>query len=190
MTMLEKKELQSTSSVWVRHRSKLIIGLVLAQLIFLIGISLSYYAVGWYGKEIRLQTVPIDPTDLLYGDYVILKYDVNQLHASLWKGSGSVPKDGTLLYVVMKPDPSSSNGTFEAIGIYDKKPVVHDAEVILKGRSQYSYDDKINVEYGLEKYYVSENKGQELEKQVGKLIIHIKVAPWGTSVLDSIELPS
>jgi uncharacterized membrane-anchored protein len=33
------------------------------------------------GTEVTLQTRPVDPRDLLRGDYVVLRYDISQLPA-------------------------------------------------------------------------------------------------------------
>jgi len=172
---------------WYRKRSRLLIGLVLLQALFLIGITLSFYAIGWFGKEIRLQTVPIDPRDLLYGDYVVLKYDINQIHTSLWKGPGKINEDIKTVYVVIKPNEKSTNKTYEAVGVYEQKPVVQEDAVILRGTIESIYDNNIHVKYGLETYYVAENTGLKLEKQVGKLVTKVKVAPWGRAVLEGIE---
>lgn len=176
---------------WFHKRSNLMIGLVVVQTLFLVALTLSYYAIGWFGKEIRLQTVPIDPRDLIYGDYVVLNYDINQLNNSLWKGSGNVNEHKKSLYVVLKPDKLSTNETYKAVGIYDYKPSIQDDEVILKGRSDYNDNNTIHVEYGLETYYISENTGKELEEKAGKgkLVTKVKVAPWGRANLVEIELP-
>jgi uncharacterized membrane-anchored protein len=175
---------------WYRRRSLIMIGLVLVQALFLVGFALSYYAIGWFGKEIRLQTVPIDPRDLLYGDYVKLNYDINEISTALWKGSGK-NYDTKNLYVVLKPDKLSKNGTYGAVGIYDHKPSAQDDEVILKGRFDYNGDSSIHVKYGLETYYISENTGKELEEKAGKgkLVTKVKVASWGRAVIEDIELP-
>jgi uncharacterized membrane-anchored protein len=174
---------------WVRLHSKLWMVLLLAQMLFLIGITLSFYAVGWFGREIRLQTIPIDPRDLLYGDYVTLNYDINHIKTSLWQGVGNISKQGKTIYVKLKLDVKSKNGTYEAVGIYDQKPSFNDGEVILKGHTDYSDNNIIHVKYGLETYYVQENTGKTLEEQAGNLVSKVKVAPWGRAVLENVELP-
>jgi uncharacterized membrane-anchored protein len=189
--MSEKSNLRPHESFLVRHRSKLLIGLIAIQTLFLLGIAGTSYAVSWFGKEIRIQTVPIDPTDLLYGDYVILNYEISRLDRSLWKGpSDHVPKQGESVYVILKPG-TGTKGIYEVVSINDNKLAVQKDEVILKGRVTYSDDMHINMKYGLEKYYVPQNTGKELEKQAGKgsLAAKVKVAPWGSSVLEGLELP-
>lgn len=173
---------------WYRRRSLIVTAIILAQVIFLIGITVSHYAIGWYGKEIRLQTVPIDPRDLMYGDYVVLNYDINEIDKSLWKGEINGYELNNNLYVVLKPDNQSKNGTYEAVGLYDREPAKQADEVILKARYEYSSDSTIRVKYGLETYYVPENTGKKLEEQIGKMVTIVKVAPWGRAVIDEIEL--
>jgi uncharacterized membrane-anchored protein len=177
-----------TSDPRVRNRFRLLIVLVLVQAIFLIGIALSFYAVGWYGKEIRLQTAPIDPRDLVYGDYVVLNYEISQIKATLWKGAGKLPRQGDILYVVVRLDKRNAKGTFEAVAAYDHKPSINPGEVILIGRSGYTFDDMINVKYGLETYYVPQNTGKALEEQVGQFVAKVKVASSGRAILEKIEI--
>ena len=178
-----------TSPLRLRRRFKLLTVLVLIQALFIVGVAVSYYAVGWFGKEIRIQTVPVDPTDLLYGDSVRLKYEISQLDSILWKGTGKLPVDGMLVYVVLKPKDNKSNATYEAIGLYNKKPAIQTNEVLLKGRVDYSYEQDIHLIYGLESYYLSENAGKGLEKHAANAIAKIKIAPWGRAIIEDLELP-
>jgi uncharacterized membrane-anchored protein len=171
-----------------KHRRKLFIILILAQVLFLIGLTTSYYAVGWFGKEIRLETEPVDPRDLLYGDYVILNYDISNLSSTLWKGSDEVPEQGSTVYVVMKPKSSEVDPIFTAVGVYEKKPTLENDEVILRGRVVYSYGHEIRVNYGIEKYYVPENTGKELEDHVGEMTVRVSSASWGQAVIQELEL--
>lgn len=182
---------KTNESFLIRHRTKLLIGLVILQILFLSGIAAASFAVSRFGKEIRIQTVPVDPRDLLYGDYVILSYEISRLDISLWKGaSGSEPKQGKPVYVVLKPE-SAAKGAYQAVGVYPYKPEALQDEVILKGRVEYAYDRdrQIHMKYGLEKYYVPEHTGKDLEKQAGSLIAKVKVSPSGSSVLVGLEVP-
>jgi uncharacterized membrane-anchored protein len=189
--MLNSSEnsLPKTSSFLVRHRGKLLLAAVVLQVLFLVGVALSHYAVGWVGKEIRIQTAPVDPRNLLYGDYVRLNYDISQLNKSLWLGSGLLPKQGEPVYVLLKQLNSKPTGTYEAIGIYRQKPAIQADEAAVKGRVDYDYGTDLRIAYGLETYYVPENTGKELERQGGKMIAAIKVAPWGRSIIERLEAP-
>jgi uncharacterized membrane-anchored protein len=156
--------------------------------LFLTGIALSHYTIIWSGKEIRLQTAPLDPRDLLYGDYVVLNYEINRLRPELWKETGELPKRGSPVYVVLKQGQGES-GTYEAEGVYSRKPPTQEGQIILKGRADYSDTEAIFVKYGLETYYVAENTGRELEQAAarGQLIAKVKVGPSGDAVLEGLE---
>jgi uncharacterized membrane-anchored protein len=175
------------SSFYVGHRTKLLVAAVMLQLLFLAGVAVSYYAVGWFGKEIRIQTAPIDPRDFLYGDYVRLNYDISQLKKSLWRESSPIPKQGEAIYVVLKQTSPQAKPTYEAIGIYAQRPAVKDDEAAVKGRLEYDDGNQLHIAYGLEKYYVPENTGKKLEQQAGQMIAAIKVAPWGRSIIERLE---
>jgi uncharacterized membrane-anchored protein len=150
------------------RRAKLLLLIVLLQALFLCGIAGSYYAVGW---------------DLLYGDYVTLSYEISQLNPSLWKGEGELPKQGSRVYVLLKP----VNGLYEATGIYAEKPATAPDESVLKGRVRSSWTEEIRVEYGLEQYYVPEGTGKELEEAARHMIVAVKVAPWGQAKIVGLE---
>jgi uncharacterized membrane-anchored protein len=183
--------LPAKSSFWIRHRLKLVIGLLLLQMMFLLGLTASSYAVLWYGQEIRIQTAPIDPRDPLYGDHVVLNYQISELKSSLWKESGKLPNPGETVYVLLKRISPDADGIYEAAGVYARKPVTTQAEAVLKARMAYSYDyDNIfHLEYGLEAYYVPENTGKALEEKAhaGVMLATVKVAPWGRAVLTGLE---
>lgn len=166
------------------RRSWLLGLLVLLQLLFLGGIALSYYAVGWFGTEIKLKTVPVDPRDYLYGDYVVLGYDISRLDSSLWKVSDRKPKSGDHVFVLLKP---GAGGFYEARGVYASKPSPQAGEVVLTGSIVNSWEDTISMKYGLEKYYVPEGTGRELEKQAGNLVAKVKVASWGQAKITALE---
>lgn len=134
-----------------KRRLTLLLVVVVLQVLFLGGIATSYYAVDWFGIEIQIKTVPFDPRDLLYGDYVTLSYEISSLNPQLWKEDTDKPKQGEPVYVVLKP---AATGLYEAVGIYSTKPSVQLGQAVLKGSIVYSWDQTIHIEYGLERYYV------------------------------------
>ncbi|SDX20672.1 GDYXXLXY domain-containing protein [Paenibacillus sp. CF384] len=171
-------------TMFKRGRNVWLILLVAVQLLFLGGIACFHYSALWVGKEITLRTVPVDPRDQLYGDYVQLNYAINNAAWSDWK-DGDKAKQGDTIYVLLAQDGDAS--TYEIKGVYDRKPPRGTGEVALKGRVQYTTDDTLRITYGLEQYYVEENTGKELEQRAGKLIVHVKVAPWGSAIIERIQ---
>ncbi|WP_308638635.1 GDYXXLXY domain-containing protein [Paenibacillus silvisoli] len=160
--------------------------IVALQLLFLAGIACFHYSALWVGKEITLQTVPVDPRDQLYGDYVQLNYEINSPPSSAWKGAGRQPERGDVVYVLLAEN--VKEGDFEVVSVHDQKPSHSAGEVVLKGRVQYADYGTIRIHYGLEQYFVEENTGKALEERAGNLLVHVKVAPWGSAVIERIEL--
>lgn len=167
-----------------KRRLTLLLIIVVLQVLFLGGIATSYYAVGWFGTEIKIKTVPVDPRDFLYGDYVTLGYEISTLNPQLWRESANKPSQGEAVYVLLKP---SANGLYEATGIYRSKPNMQAGEAVLKGTVDYSWDDLLRIEYGLERYYVPEGTGKELEREARNMIVRVKIAPWGQARIDGLE---
>jgi uncharacterized membrane-anchored protein len=171
--------------VFHKYRTKLLAALALAQALFLIGIAGSSYAAVRFGQEVRIRTAPVDPRDMVYGDYVVLNYEISRLDASLWKDAGSIPERGEPVYVVLVKEPA---GVYEAAGVYRTRPRTGvGGGIVLKGRVDDRYDNTIRVRYGLEKYYVAERQGQELERKAGTMVAIVNVAPWGQAVLSGLE---
>jgi uncharacterized membrane-anchored protein len=170
----------------IRKRSVQLALLVLLQAVFLTLLAFSYYAVDWYGKEIRLKTAPVDPRDLVYGDYVVLNYDISQVPDTLWQGTNK-PEYNVPVYVVLKPE----QGVYQAVAVYPNKPAsVKTGEVVLKGRTGYEMAGQMRILYGIERYYVPEGTGKELEDKRQDTMVKVKIAPWGQQKISGLELSS
>ena len=179
--MNNNKENFEKSVRWFTRTRVLLIMIVL-QVLFLSGLTLSYYMVEWVGKDIKLQTAPLDPRDLYHGDYVTLNYKISSLPLSQWKGKEAAER-GDAVYVVLKQD----NGVYGAIAAYPDRPDLNSDEVLLKGKVDYSMGDTIRIRYGLERYYVPESTGKALEEKSKNMIVHVKIAPWGQVKISWLE---
>lgn len=112
------------------------------------------------GREFLLKTVPIDPRDLLRGDYVILNYEVAQI-PPYYRDYG----ENKTVYVMLRTD-SKNIAHFD--GISDKQPKT----LFLKGRTgkcqtiiPFSRNGRC-VSFGIESYFVKEGTGRTLEKDL------------------------
>jgi len=119
------------------------------------------------GVDVVLKTVPVDPRDLLRGDYVILAYDISTIPAD--KLTGGFPTEATdaQLSVRLEKQPDGFSGVTEAsFGTLAPK----DGSVIARSTPFYFYptpdspSSSLNVEYGIERYYVPEGEGKVLEE--------------------------
>lgn len=142
------------------------------------------------GTEITLQTRPVDPRDFLRGDYVVLSYDISSVPSGELKGK--LPKDrAPIVYVKLAP---KDDGYYRAISVHLDPVPVNGREVLIRGRvgnwRWCSNCDSLFVNYGLEKFFVPEGEGRELEKarNQSKLSVVAAVTPSGRAAIKRLLL--
>ena len=142
------------------------------------------------GREIRLQVIPVDPRDLLRGDYVILSYPISRVQTNQLAGDDDF-NYGDTIYVTLTPEGDG----WKATAISHAPPVDGDA-VVLKGvvSSITSLGDNCGdakgcaiykVAYNLEQFFVPEGKGRDLEtlRNDQRVSVDVAVAPGGRAAL-------
>ena len=172
------------------------IGFLLAlaiPLLILLGLTVKPLSTLTSGEDITLLTVPVDPRDLFFGDYVNLRYEIEEVPAekisvpllkelersSFW---GKITVYGTLVQegnvFVLK----ELSATKPKNSLYLTGKMNHYALNNVEG------DPVYDVDFGLERFFVPENTGKELEElsRQGKLVAHIKVKN-GHALLQDIE---
>lgn len=115
------------------------------------------------GAEVVLQTEPLDPRDLMRGDYVVLGYEISSLARK--DIAGAHPDGSRVVYVAVKPDAEGiarfSRASF--LPFTDLAP----EEVQSRGEAYYSISDdreaNIRLNFGIERYYVPEGQGRAIE---------------------------
>jgi len=143
------------------------------------------------GKEIVLRTIPIDPRDLLRGDYVVLNYSFSRLDLDSIKNDirhGNY-KFGDELFVELE----KKNAYYEPVGIWKNPP---ENKTFMKVIVQYYYDyDKhgdVFVKGGIESYYTDSETARNLEIRSRDTSVitgvHIMVAPGGQARIKDIEI--
>lgn len=160
------------------------------------------------GEHILLKAAPVDPRELFRGDYVALGYEITHLPRVLWedeaykKGDAisvlleregrfwvaqsvrkSPPETGTLFLqgrvvrVTMEPvhsDISSKGLAQNAIGKPDKTKQTF---------------QEIEVEYGIESYFLPTKRAQELEQKPNTVFIaDVVVDKSGRAVLRNLSV--
>jgi uncharacterized membrane-anchored protein len=119
------------------------------------------------GKTYLLRAGPVDPRDLLSGDYVALQYTISTLPDRFPISGSNMP-----IYVTLQP-----TGTVWEIGDVHEAPPTGDVPY-LKGRAFGS-----QISYGIERYYVPEGKGKQVP---GDLYAEIVIQPGGTAQLKKL----
>jgi uncharacterized membrane-anchored protein len=169
-------------------------------LLFAIAGALQVLAIGWMvfdrvqilrnGREVQLQTRAVDPRDFLRGDYVTLSYEIATVDAGALKDTAA-PSRHPHVFVRVAP---RADGTFGVLGV-SLAPIAASApEAVLRGRVSYGancgsesrqFCATLTVGYGIDRYFVPQGEGREIEKarDQRKLIVVAAVTPDGRAAI-------
>jgi len=121
----------------------------------------------WAGTTVVLATRPVDPFDLLRGQYLVIGYEVGSLPAL------PQAEEGDTVWVGISPDPQ---------GIWRHRETRLEApsapapgKVFLRGEVTRAGEHGMQVRYGIEQYFVQ--RGTTLPD--GKLTVEAKVSRSG-----------
>ena len=150
-------------------------------LFILLAMTIKPQATVFFGQEILLETKAYDPTDLFRGDYVAINFAISDVPKS------KVPLslddvNNKNLYVSLKQE-----GMYYVVDqVSETKPK---QGVYLKGKFQDSFNETnaFRVDYSLDKYFVEQGSGRDLEQESfkGGLVGMVKVL-GGYGVLTGI----
>jgi uncharacterized membrane-anchored protein len=134
------------------------------------------------GKIVVLETRPVDPRDLLRGDYVILNYAISTIPRDKFQPplTNDLPQ-GTAVYVLLEPQ-----GKFYGIAQASTTRLApNENSVLLRGLSVWAPANgvgPVRVDYGIERYYVREGAGNPR----GKLTVEVAVPQSGRAVIKQV----
>lgn len=156
-----------------KNKKVLIVGFSLAIMLQLSILLVEYIGSAlpiWTGNPITLKTEPIDPRSLFRGNYVALKYQINQIPAI--KGA----RKNKVIYVVLKYD---KNGVYHYKSAQFERPV---KVPFIRGRITHDYIPSVagksvmHVNYGIEAFFMPKEKALETERKsrgVSEVIIYV-----------------
>jgi uncharacterized membrane-anchored protein len=135
-------------------------------------------------QVILLETERIDPRDLLRGDYVILNYKISNIPTKLFTPAvGKNLPAGETVYVAL-----AQHGQFhDAVRASTSPLAAENGEIIVRGHATspgWSPPGMEHVEYGLERYYVREGKGNAQ----GKLTVEAAAPTSGRAAIKEVFL--
>lgn len=184
----------SVTKLWQRIPKAVLFGVtVLVQCTLLVLMVADRMQILREGREVTLQTQPVDPRDLLRGDYVVLRYDISQLPAGTLAGQPAAERK-PVVFVKLAPN---ANGLYEAVSVSAEPVTVTAPEILIRGRVSYScgstgrtFCDKLTIKYGLESYFVPEGEGRKLEqaRNQQKLRVVAAVLPSGRAAIKRLLL--
>lgn len=156
--------------------------LALAQIGFLGWMVAGRAALLRHGQEVLLKVEPVDPRDLLRGDYVRLGYEISRLPvdkiANLPQAELTTVEGPIIVRLHQEPD-GFWRATAAWLGDAATTPA-HASEVDIAGRisggSSLAPGSTIGVDYGIERFYVPEGEGRAIENDIRIRSFGIKVA--------------
>ena len=145
------------------------------------------------GTEVTLQTRPVDPRDLLRGDYVVLNYDISNVAAGALRDQ---PADGREVFVKLAP---RADGVHEAVSVHVERVPTSGREVLIRGRvtsgatcgnDRRVFCERLQLKYGIEQYFVPEGEGRAIEsaRNQGKVQIVAAVTRTGRAAIKRLLL--
>jgi uncharacterized membrane-anchored protein len=166
----------------------------LAQIGFLGWLIAGRAAILRDGREIILKVEPVDPRDLLRGDYVRLGYEISSIPASKIT---NVPPDQTWtdasdLHVRVK---KGADGYWHLLSATFGAPLPAAPgpdEADIRGKIEAGWDlspgTSIEPEYGIDRFYLPEGEGMDLEKdmRVRPFGVRLALADDGTAQIKAL----
>ena len=170
----------------------------LLPLLFQLGLIAAVPAQAVYthlnGRTVILQTLPVDPYDLLRGYSQTLRYNVSQVEnleqlpgweQAAQSQENTEPLKGTHLYVILEAPDGESIQPWKAVAVSRERPsALPDNQIALQGKLNNGW-----LEYGLEQYYFPEDEREEIngaitQAQAGTqpFLVEVKIDSLGKSV--------
>lgn len=154
----------------IRIQTLILLGVVVAQLGTLSFMAANREYIISNGERLFLRTAPVDPRDPFRGDYVRLGYDFNQVSQAQYRGTSAI-KDiarADRVYAVLKPE---GDQVYRFDYLTDTPPT--DNLLYIAGRnttSKWVQQERsyLDLRYGIEKYFVEQGKGREMEEKIGR----------------------
>lgn len=136
------------------------------------------------GPTATLETEPVDPRDLLRGDFVTLAYPIQRVPFDRFDPPlTTLPEDGTRIYVELRPEEGFHRLARASLTPFAAAP----GNLLIRGRARRGWTPGgpgkiVRIEYGIEKFFVPEGKGNPR----GKIVATVALAGNGHPYLKSL----
>ncbi|MBI4152584.1 GDYXXLXY domain-containing protein [Candidatus Woesearchaeota archaeon] len=153
----------------MKLRTRLLVGLLV--LFIIAGTFLLYlYWPLLTGEKIILATRPVDPFDILRGQYIQINYEITTLP----KIENVNERDS--VFIILQPD---EKGIDRDILVQQQMPT---GGRFIKGIVSSVYGDKMRVEYGIEQYFFERNAQLDLKN----VTVEVKVSSSGRAAISQV----
>ncbi len=143
------------------------------------------------GAEVLLKIEPVDPRDMIRGDYITFQYAISNLDQGLLQGTPV--RNGDTVYVTLL-----QSGKFWTAHAAQRTTPQGDALVFLKGTvasgasrtdSKLPRGSRIHLVYGIEEYFIPEGKGKGITlRMMNESFARVAIDRDGKAVLRKIHL--
>ena len=153
-----------------RRMTILLFAVVAAQVIGLVVFATVRQVALTQGREVTLQTVPVDPRSLLQGDYAILDYEIAELPEWLRDEPA-----GNTVYVVLRE--CGEVWCTDRHSTWEPEP----SHVFIRGE----VDDRRRLDFGIGTFFVPEGTGHIVERaQDVKVVVSLSAS--GNAVIKTV----
>jgi uncharacterized membrane-anchored protein len=155
-----------------RHERSVLMITVISQVAFLGALGGWRGVTLWSGRTVLLRVVPVDPRDLLRGDYVTLGYDISTMWLDGVSGALAPGRPdelaGRTVYVTLVPEADGRHFRRGALS-WERPP---SGTTFIKG----TVANQWRIRFGIESYFVQEGKGKEYEQAIRNHHVSAEIA--------------
>jgi len=160
-------------------QAALLVALQLAILVSIAALPLRTLA---RGEVIRLMVEPLDPRDLFRGDYVVLRYTLlSSIPSSHPIASGQTFRPGDTIYVSLNAAPMIEWPS--PLALPKSLSAIHPGDLAIRGKVVRARSDSLDVEYGIESFFVPQGRGREIEQARTGISAEVAIDSRGRAVL-------
>ena len=166
-------------------KTKILIIVLALQSAWILGTTFNQERVLRVGQVVLLETQPVDPRDLLRGDFVRLNYQISDVPRARFFApplTGDV-SPGTTVFVALAR--TGTNEFYQVARASTEWFASAANEVLLRGTTAQNWRNgagSVHVEYGLEQYFVAEGTGNPR----GKLTVQAAVTKSGRANIKAV----
>lgn len=128
------------------------------------------------GTVVTLELVPVDPRDLLRGDYVIINLAIGRI-AKTVEGAESL-RAGQTVFVELEPD---GEGPARPLSVSPNHP--QSGKLAIAGSVRSSTAETVWIDYGIDAFFLPEGEGRAIERlDTSRVLLEVAIAEDGRSL--------
>ncbi|MTH99887.1 hypothetical protein E1297_28195 [Roseibium sp. RKSG952] len=133
------------------------------------------------GETVPLAVAPVDPRDLLRGDYVVINLAISEISKDVPGAAGVTP--GEQVYVGL-----ADHGKNPATPVSVTRARAEAGDLAIAGKVVSVRRDHIRVDYGIDAFFLPEGDGKDIENQPrGRMTLEVALAKDGRSLPVTLE---